>query len=385
MPTTTLTRNVDHFDDDLFADSRMTFGEHLDELRICLFKAVTALAIGFVVGLLIGEAVVRAIETPLTAALSDYFLQSSWESFQKKLDERAAKGEAIPEALRDPENAKDLVFNQGLLFEEVFVMPEEVFGELKRQAPQTLAGVDVADLKKEADAKGKPNADAAPPKAAATASAAKTPQLMRIYLWRRASEDGRLRPTTLNAQEAFMIYVKAAFVAGAIFSSPFVFYYIWSFVAAGLYPHEKRYVHVFLPVSIGLFLAGAGLAFFFVFKPVLAWLFSFNRSLGIDPDPRISEWLSFVIMMPLAFGVSFQLPLVMLFLERIGAFTVEAYLSKWRIAVLVIAIASMVLSPGGDPYSMMMMFVPLTFLYFGGVLVCYYLPNPKRGPTLRTS
>ena len=101
---------------------------------------------------------------------------------------------------------------------------------------------------------------------------------------------------------------------------------------------------------------------------------------GIDPDPRISEWMSFVLLLPLGFGLSFQLPLIMLFMERIGIFTVQSYLSKWRIAVLGIAIASMVLSPGGDPYSMMMMFVPLTFLYFGGVAACYYLPGPGHHP-----
>jgi sec-independent protein translocase protein TatC len=73
------------------------------------------------------------------------------------------------------------------------------------------------------------------------------------------------------------------------------------------------------------------------------------------------------------------LPLVMLFLERIGIFNVEVYLAKWRIAVLVMAIASMVLSPGGDPYSMMMMLIPLVFLYFGGVALCKWLPA-KRNP-----
>jgi sec-independent protein translocase protein TatC len=138
-------------------------------------------------------------------------------------------------------------------------------------------------------------------------------------------------------------------------------------------------VNYFLPFSLLLFLAGASLAFFFVFKPVLAFFFSFNRSLGIDPDPRISEWLSFVLMMPLGFGLAFQLPLVMLFLARIGIFDVEVYLAKWKIAVLGMAVASMVLSPGGDPYSMLMMLVPLIILYFGGVALCKWLPS-KRNP-----
>jgi sec-independent protein translocase protein TatC len=129
---------------------------------------------------------------------------------------------------------------------------------------------------------------------------------------------------------------------------------------------------------VGLFLLGAALAYFFVFEPVLKFFFGFSEWLGLPLEPRISEWLSFVLLLPLAFGVSFQLPLVMLFLERIGVFTVDAYVAKWRIAVLVIAVVSMVLSPGGDPYSMMFMLVPLVALYFGGVLLCRWMPAVRR-------
>ena len=127
-------------------------------------------------------------------------------------------------------------------------------------------------------------------------------------------------------------------------------------------------------MSLGLFLAGAALAFFFVFEPVLTFLFTFNNWLGIDPDPRISEWLGFVMMLPLGFGVSFQLPLVMLFLERIGIFDIETYLTKIRIAILVIFVISMFLTPA-DPTSMLLMAVPLTILYYGGILLCKYMPK----------
>ena len=130
-----------------------------------------------------------------------------------------------------------------------------------------------------------------------------------------------MRVVGLSVQEPFSVYIKAAFVVGAVLASPFMFYYLWNFVAVGLYPHEKKYVHMFLPISLGLFLAGVLLAFFFVFRFVLAFLFQFYEWMGIDPDPRITDWLSFVLILPLGFGISFQLPLVMLFLERIGVFS----------------------------------------------------------------
>ena len=180
----------------------------------------------------------------------------------------------------------------------------------------------------------------------------------------------------LSAQEAFMIWLKAAFVSGMVIASPIMFWQIWNFVAAGLYPHEKKYMYIYLPFSLILFLAGAATAFFFVFQYVLNFLFKFNTAMNIDPDPRISEWLSFVLMLPLGFGIAFQLPLVMLFLHRIGVFSIRAYLDKWRIAVLVIFVISMLLTPA-DPISMLLMALPLTFLYFLGIGMCHWMPRNK--------
>src|SRR5262249_31489520 len=127
------------------------------------------------------------------------------------------------------------------------------------------------------------------------------------------------------------------------------------------------------------FLAGAATAYIFVFEPVLSFLFSFNKSLGIEIDPRINEWMSFVLLLPLGFGVGFQLPLVMLFLERLGIFDIQMYREKWRISILVIFILSAVLTPA-DPYSLLLMACPLTLLYFCGILLCKWLP--KRGGDL---
>jgi len=162
---------------------------------------------------------------------------------------------------------------------------------------------------------------------------------------------------------------------GAVLASPWVFLQIWTFVAAGLYPREKRYVHVFLPFSVALFLAGMATAFFFVFQPVLNFLLGFNSMLGINPEPRINEWMGFVLLVPLAFGIGFQLPLAMLFMERIGIFTAEAYLSYWRVAILAIFVLAMLILPTGDPYSLLIMAGAMTLLYFVGILLCRFMPR----------
>lgn len=343
-------------EEDLFANTTMTFGEHLEELRSCLFRALAGLMLGFLVGLYFGGDVVAFIQRPLKKALTVYREEQDVRMFR----ELQAEGK-LP--LGDISRYRALVKEDQLLASEVYVDPQEILEQAQKLRP----GMPIVD-----DEASTPDAEGA------TESAGKKSMLrkdmVRLFLWRPAEDE--VRVTSLSAHEPFSIYLKAALVTGALLASPWIFYQIWTFVAAGLYPHEKKYVHVFLPFSLGLFFFGAALAFFFVFEPVLEFLFMFNAWLGIEQDIRISEWLGFVLILPLGFGIAFQLPLVMLFLERIGIFDVEAYITKWRIAILVIFIISMFLTPA-DPYSMLLMAVPLTVLYFGGILLCRYMPKGK--------
>ncbi|MBN2024570.1 MAG: twin-arginine translocase subunit TatC [Pirellulales bacterium] len=375
-------------DEDLFAGSTMTFGEHLEELRGCLFKSVLALVAGCVLGLFIGGSVVDFIQSPLENALTSYYENQATEDTRKALAAMEASGEPLPAS---PERIASMVAEEHLLPTEALVDPRMVLSELQRVYPERFGEIElppagsppaagpVAPDGADAAANGVASNGGSTGQADEDVEPLYTRQgLIRIFLWHPTEEDSRIRAKGLSVHEAFSIYVKASLLVGTLLASPYIFYQIWSFVAAGLYPHEKKYVHVFLPFSLGLFLLGAATAFFFVFEPVLAFLFSFNRGLGIDLDPRISEWLGFVLVLPIGFGISFQLPLVMLFLERIGIFSVEAYRSKLRIAILVIFIISMFLTPA-DPYSMLLMAVPLTFLYFGGILLCKLMPR-RRGP-----
>ncbi|MCS7306213.1 MAG: twin-arginine translocase subunit TatC [Thermoguttaceae bacterium] len=388
------------YDEDIFKDSTMTFGEHLEELRRCLFRALVGLMVGFLVGLAIGRHVVEFIQTPLRSALEGYYEQKALEDAQRRWEEFQNQGLPMPS---DLEMVKKRVIEEHLLPEEVYVDRQELlraFGEGWPKAKQVLKEVLSRDSPggsstpqepsgEKINRDGSERTDAGFGQASAVGQAETLPMdssteeqpadaarqnLVRMFLWRRVAEDPRVQIKSFNVQEGFLIYVKASLLTGAILASPWIFYQLWIFVAAGLYPHEKRYVHVFLPISLILFLAGVALAFFFVFPPVLSFLFSFNGWLGIDPDPRISEWLSFVLFLPLGFGIAFQLPLVMLFLERIGIFTVESYLSSWRVSVLVIFIISMIFTPA-DPYSMFLMAIPLLFLYVLGILMCKYMPR----------
>jgi sec-independent protein translocase protein TatC len=341
-------------EDDLFRESTMTFGQHLEELRKCLFKSAIGLALGFIVGLMVGHYVVAFIQQPLSQALTTYYQNESVERVQTEIENLKGSGRELPWT---PEEVKDRVENQGLLGEEVYIDPAQMFHELKNAYPEQFKDVQppVEVQSNEGDRKN----------------------FVRLFLWRPSENDSRMKLKSFNAQEAFGVYVKASLLVGVLLASPWIFYQIWSFVAAGLYPKERRYVQTYLPFSLGLFLMGAALAFFVVFKPVLNFLLGWNRTVNIDPDPRINEWLGFVLMLPVGFGVAFQLPLVMLFLERIGVFSVQSYWKQWRIAVLVIFVLAALLTPP-DPYSMLLMACPLSFLYFGGILLCKLLPHHRK-------
>jgi sec-independent protein translocase protein TatC len=352
-------------EDDLFRESTMTFGQHLEELRTCLFKSLLGLLVGFAIGLLIGARVVAFIQQPLSGALNRYYQQESVDRVQGEMDKLEESGQTLPWT---PEQIEEFVLEKNLLAEEVYIDLAEVFQEVQNAYPGQFKGLE-------------------PPTRAEQPLRGNGPDgLVRLFLWHRSADDPRVRIKSLNAQEAFAVYVKASLLVGILLASPWIFFQIWHFVAAGLYPHERSYVHMYLPFSLGLFLMGAALAFFVVFQPVLNFLLGFNRSLGIDPDPRINEWLGFVLMLPIGFGIGFQLPLIMLFLERIGVFTVRSYLAYWRIAILVIFVMAAILSPP-DPYSMLLMAFPLTLLYFGGILLCKLLPRRQSpfGDSLTTT
>src|SRR5262249_49579469 len=174
---------------------------------------------------------------------------------------------------------------------------------------------------------------------------------------------------SLAPLETLTIFFMVCLVAGLVLASPWVFYQIWAFVAAGLYRHERSYVTKYLPFSLGLFLSGVFLCFLFVLPITLKFLLQFNVWLGVAPTLRLSDWMGFATILPLVFGLSFQTPLVMLFLERINIFTVQDFRAKRRMAILIITIVAAVITPGQDPFSMVLLAVPMILLYELGILL----------------
>ena len=466
-------------DENLFEESRMTFGEHLEELRKVLIRALLGAAVGMVIGLLLADRIVLFLQGPLNRAIAQFNVTRARE----QLAERS--GGLVP-----PE-VEPLLDQRVLAPRRVMIDPGQLVQALRAISPTALADVDLSpyqfsafDLSTVAarelcqrlataaeGSAGIASRRAAilklmsPERAAQLRSLAAAPpegnlaeerevlraalnevvvsqrlqdhpafatlferpsrawyqfssgppnllkdmkdriaadpeqnvdgqrRLNRLLIWQTLFdetnrpqlplaeldvwESAEIPAQSLTATEGFMIWMKAGMIAGLFIASPWIFYQLWSFVAAGLYPREQRYVYTYLPLSLLLFFGGAAMAFFLVFDPVLNFLFQFNARMGIEPQPRIGDWLTFVLLLPLGFGIAFQLPIVMFFLNLLGLVSVRTYLEKWRIAILVIFFIAMVLTPA-EPISMLMMALPLTVLYFLGIGLCRWLPGRSR-------
>ncbi len=348
---------------DLFDDSTMTFGEHLEVLRTHLIRALLGLSLCVILALMYGENLVRLIRQPVDAALRR-------ANFVAKVEDNV-KGVTFWDSIKGWFLPPDTSASQ---------LPENaplVTPEARRTISLQLPAYELADQLHQAAPDSYPAAPETLKERMLTLHAQSE-----AFLQFRTEMDKMTRPVTLNVQEAFVTYMKVSFVAGLIAASPWVLYQLWLFIAAGLYPHERKYIYTYLPMSIVLFLGGVMFCFYAVLPTVLDFLLGYNARIELTAQIRISEWISFAIMLPLMFGLSFQLPLIMLFLAKINIFTVEQYLGQWRIAVMAIAIISMLLTPTPDPMTMIMMMVPLLLLYALGVLLCHW-SKPK--PTVEAA
>ncbi len=344
----------------------MSFGDHLEELRRALFKSIAALFIGFLVGMLVANDIVAYVQTPVRESLERFYMRQTVDQQLDRIAELKAQGR---EANEDELVTYEDMQREGLVVNEYLIKPQELRRLLEEMYPQLAAS--------QPPETEPPQPGAAEPDAAESHHGVNREELIELRLFQPIEQDSRLRVVGHSMMEPFSVWMKAAFISGLVFSSPFIFYFIWEFVAAGLYKHEQSYIYTYMPISIGLFIGGALLAFFFAFEPLLDFMFWYYERTETQPDLNLSEWVSFVLMMPLGFGISFQLPLLMLLLERIGIFTVESYWSKWRLAVVIIMVIAMILTPSPDPYSMLLMGVPLVGLYFGGIWLCKIAPGRR--------
>jgi sec-independent protein translocase protein TatC len=187
--------------------------------------------------------------------------------------------------------------------------------------------------------------------------------------------------------EAFFTKLKVSFIAGIFLASPVILYQIWQFVAPGLYDNEKRYALPFVLFGTLFFITGAGFCYWGVLPVGYRFFMEQYATIQVDPQIRISEYLSFTARMLLAFGVTFELPVAVFFLARFGFVTHRMMLRYARYAILVIFIVAAMLTPGPDVASQLLMATPLLILYALSIGVAFLFGKPRESasPSERVS
>ena len=175
----------------------------------------------------------------------------------------------------------------------------------------------------------------------------------------------------IDVASPFLTPVRLAFFVALFLAMPILLYQAWRFVAPGLYDTEKRLALPFAIAGSFFFLMGASFCYELVFPVGFRFFLEEYASIDVAPQIRISEYLSFASRMLLAFGLTFELPVVTFFLARLGVVTHRTLIAWSRYAILVIFVVAAVLTPGPDVASQLLMAGPLLVLYVLSVGVAY--------------
>jgi sec-independent protein translocase protein TatC len=174
----------------------------------------------------------------------------------------------------------------------------------------------------------------------------------------------------------FMSHMKATFYAALFLTFPLAIAQLWLFVKPALYKREKQLIWPFLAFSYPLFVGGGSFFYFVVFPVAVEYLVTFDPTLV--PSLRIDDFLSFTVTMLFIFGLTFEMPLVALLLTRMGILTPRMMSKFRRYAIVILAIAAAVITPTPDVVNMLLLFVPLWFLYEASIVICWMVkPLPK--------
>ncbi len=176
--------------------------------------------------------------------------------------------------------------------------------------------------------------------------------------------------------EAFFTYMKVSFFVGLLMAAPVIFYQLWKFIMPGLYQKERRYVVPFVIAATLFFALGVSFGFFVVFPVGFKFFLGYSNE-NILALPSMKEYLGFAMKFLFAFGITFELPVVMFFLAKMGIVNAKGLRKNRKYAVLIVAIVAAILTPGPDVLSQILLGLPLLVLYEISIWATYLVRKKK--------
>ncbi|WP_322068974.1 twin-arginine translocase subunit TatC [Paraburkholderia bannensis] len=204
------------------------------------------------------------------------------------------------------------------------------------------------------------------------------PNIFRLLarpLMENLPHDGKLIVTDVTG--SFFAPMKVTLLVAFLIALPLVLYQIWAFIAPGLYQHEKRLIAPLVCSSYALFLAGMAFAYFVVFPNILRVMAHYNAPLGAAMNTDVDKYLGFAMTMFVAFGVTFEVPVCVVLLVRIGLVTVAQLRANRAYVVVGAFVVSAVVTPP-DVFSQLMLAVPLIALYEVGIVAARVFARARR-------
>ncbi|MCX8515751.1 MAG: twin-arginine translocase subunit TatC [Alphaproteobacteria bacterium] len=202
-------------------------------------------------------------------------------------------------------------------------------------------------------------------------------------IWQQAGDSSTHHMIATSLTEAFFTEVKLAIYTALIITMPFLLFQVWMFVAPGLYRHERTSFLGFLIATPLFFIGGAAFVYFLVMP--MAWKFflsfeqlgQYHGDMAMAIQPRVSEYLSLVLQLVLAFGLSFETPVLLTLLVKLGVISRRWLIDKRRYAIVIAFIAAGILTPP-DPLSQISLAVPLILLYEAAIIASYFIERSNK-------
>ncbi len=181
---------------------------------------------------------------------------------------------------------------------------------------------------------------------------------------------------SIEMTENVGVFMRVSLLSGFIFSIPFIVWQILGFITPGLTPNERKWIYLAIPAATILFLSGVAFANFVMLPTAIPFLVSF---LGTPTTPRLTNYINFITNLLFWIGLSFEAPLLIFILAKLGVVNAKGLLKQWRIAIVVCSILAAVISPTVDPVNMGLVMIPLIVLYFVSILFAVFAQ--KKGKT----